>query len=68
MGRWCSTLDISRLRRKLKQLVTAFLFAHCLPVMGVGIKIQARDVMGYLVVPFIILFVLEGLLVTYVPL
>jgi short-chain fatty acids transporter len=39
-----------------------------LPIMGAGIKIQARDVMGYLVLPFIILFIIQSLLVTFCPL
>ncbi|WP_411768479.1 TIGR00366 family protein [Winogradskyella sp. A3E31] len=52
----------------LTNLLQPFYLLIIFPVMGKGIKIQARDVMGYLVIPFIILFVLEGLLVTYVPL
>jgi len=38
-----------------------------LPVMGAGVKIQARDVMGYLVIPFIVMYLATALLVTWVP-
>jgi len=36
--------------------------------MGKGINIQARDVMGYLVIPFIVFFVIQALLVVWMPL
>ena len=36
--------------------------------MGVGVKLQARDIMGYLVLPFIIFFIIQSFLVVYVPL
>lgn len=39
-----------------------------LPIMGLGVKIQARDVMGYLFIPFIIFFIAWALMVVYVPL
>ncbi|WP_282135370.1 short-chain fatty acid transporter [Seonamhaeicola maritimus] len=38
------------------------------PIMGNGIKIQARDVMGYLVIPFIVFFIIQSMLVTLMPL
>jgi short-chain fatty acids transporter len=38
------------------------------PVMGAGIKIQARDIVGYLFIPFVVFFVIQALMVTYVPL
>jgi short-chain fatty acids transporter len=33
-----------------------------------GINIQARDVMGYLVIPFLVFFVIQAMLVTWMPL
>lgn len=38
------------------------------PVMAKGIQIQARDVMGYLMIPFFVYFVFEALLLTFWPL
>jgi short-chain fatty acids transporter len=52
----------------LTNMLQPFYLLIILPVMGIGIKIQARDVMGYLVIPFIVFFVSWGLLVTFVPL
>jgi len=34
--------------------------------MGAGMRLQARDVMGYLVLPFIVLFGLTAVIVTWV--
>ncbi|MBO3116488.1 short-chain fatty acid transporter [Winogradskyella sp. DF17] len=48
-------------------LLQPFYLLLVFPVMGKGIKIQARDVMGYLVIPFIFLFVIQSLLVIYMP-
>ncbi len=52
----------------LSNLLQPFYLLLVFPVMGAGIKIQARDVIGYLFIPFLILFVIQALLVTYVPL
>ncbi|MEO1032836.1 MAG: TIGR00366 family protein [Bacteroidota bacterium] len=52
----------------LSNLLQPFFLLIVFPVMGKGIKIQARDVIGYLFIPFIVLFVIQALLVTYVPL
>ncbi|WP_299116594.1 TIGR00366 family protein [uncultured Winogradskyella sp.] len=52
----------------LSNLLQPFFLLIVFPVMGKGIKIQARDVIGYLFIPFIILFVIQALLVTYIPL
>jgi short-chain fatty acids transporter len=38
-----------------------------LPIMGIGIKIQARDVMGYLLIPFLVFFIAWAIMVIYVP-
>ncbi|WP_373396401.1 TIGR00366 family protein [Algoriphagus halophilus] len=39
-----------------------------IPIMGIGLKIRARDVMGYLFIPFIIFFIATALMVLFVPL
>ncbi len=52
----------------LTNLLQPFYLILLLPVMAQGIKIQARDVMGYLVVPFLLYFVLQLLMVLWMPL
>jgi short-chain fatty acids transporter len=52
----------------LTNLLQPFFLLLVFPIMGAGIKIQARDVMGYLVIPFLIFFVIQSILVTYMPL
>lgn len=51
----------------LSNLLQPFYLLLIIPVMGAGIKLQARDVMGYLVIPFTILFILESILVLWMP-
>ena len=48
-------------------LLQPFYLLLVFPIMGANIKIQARDVMGYLVIPFLVMCILQCLLVTYVP-
>lgn len=52
----------------LSNLLQPFYLLLIIPVMGAGIKLQARDIMGYLVIPFIILFIIESILVLWMPL
>ena len=52
----------------LTNMLQPFYLLIILPVMGIGIKIQARDVMGYLLIPFVVYFISWALLVTFVPL
>lgn len=47
-------------------LLQPFFLLIVLPVMGAGMRLQARDVMGYLVLPFIVLFGLTAVIVTWV--
>jgi short-chain fatty acids transporter len=49
-------------------LIQPFYLLLVFPVMGKGIKIQARDVIGYLAIPFVIMFIIQALLVTFIPL
>lgn len=51
----------------LSNLLQPFFLLIVFPVMGKGIKIQARDVVGYLFIPFVVLFVIQALMVTYIP-
>lgn len=52
----------------LSNLLQPFYLLLVFPVMGAGIKIQARDIIGFLFIPFLILFVIQSLMLTYVPL
>ncbi len=51
----------------LTNLLQPFYLLLVLPVMASGIKIQARDVMGFLVLPFILFFILQLAMVTWMP-
>ncbi|MEL7120039.1 MAG: TIGR00366 family protein [Bacteroidota bacterium] len=51
----------------LTNLLQPFYLLLVLPVMGAGIKIQARDVMGYLVIPFMLFFIIQITLITWMP-
>jgi short-chain fatty acids transporter len=52
----------------LSNLLQPFFLLLVFPVMGKGIKIQARDIVGYLFIPFVLFFILQALMVTYIPL
>ena len=52
----------------LSNMLQPFFILLVLPVMGAGVKLQARDIMGYLVLPFVIFFVIQALMVLYIPL
>lgn len=52
----------------LSNMLQPFYLLLVLPIMAAGIKIQARDVMGYLVLPFIVVFIIQSLLVIWCPL
>jgi short-chain fatty acids transporter len=52
----------------LTNLLQPFYLLIILPIMGVGIKIQARDVMGFLILPFLIFFILFAVMVVFMPL
>ena len=49
-------------------LLQPFFLLAILPVMGVGVRIQARDVMGYLVIPFAWVTTYTAVIVTWAPL
>ena len=52
----------------LTNLLQPFFLLVIFPVMGAGIKIQARDVMGYLVLPFVVFFLIQSAMVMWWPL
>ncbi len=52
----------------LTNLMQPFFLLVIIPILGAGIKIQARDVMGFLVIPFFLYLAVQLLLVTYWPL
>lgn len=51
----------------LTNLLQPFYLLLVIPVMGAGIRIQARDVMGYLLIPFLVYFVIQILFITFLP-
>lgn len=52
----------------LTNCLQPFYLLIVLPVMGIGIKIQARDIIGYLFIPFMVFLVAWALMVVFVPL
>ena len=52
----------------LSNLLQPFYLLLVFPVMGSGTKIQARDIMGYLVIPFLVYFLVQSALVLWMPL
>lgn len=52
----------------LSNMLQPFFLLIVLPIMGAGIKIQARDIMGYLVIPFIVYFIIQSCMVVLWPL
>ncbi len=51
----------------LTNLLQPFYLLLILPIMGSGTNLQARDIMGYLVIPFIVFFIIYSIIITYVP-
>lgn len=51
----------------LSNLLQPFYLLIIFPVMAAGVKIQARDVIGYLVIPFLLYFVIQSVLVVFIP-
>ncbi len=52
----------------LSNMLQPFYLLIVMPIMGKGVKLQARDIMGYLVIPFLIFFIIQSLLIVYWPL
>lgn len=51
----------------LSNMLQPFFILLVLPVMGAGVRLQARDIMGYLVLPFVLFFIVQALMVLYMP-
>ena len=66
--RWPAIAMAVAYGESLTNLLQPFYLLIILPIMGVGIRIQARDIVGYFFVPFLLLFTIIGLLVTFLPL
>jgi len=52
----------------LSNLLQPFYLLIVFPVMGSGVKLQARDIIGFLVLPFLVFFMLQVALVLWMPL
>jgi len=48
-------------------LLQPFFLLAVLPVMGAGVRIQARDVMGSLLIPFVVIYLLSAALIALLP-
>lgn len=51
----------------LSNMIQPFYLLLVLPIMGAGLNLQARDVMGYLMLPLIIFFVLQVGIISFLP-
>ncbi len=52
----------------LSNLLQPFYLLIVLPIMGQGVKIQARDIMGFFVIPFVLFFIIQSAMVVWMPL
>ena len=55
-------------RESITNLLQPFFLLVILPVLGISVRVQARDVMGYVFLPFLFFFTIMGMLVTFFPL
>ncbi len=51
----------------LSNMMQPFFLLLVMPIMAAGTKLQARDVMGYLVIPVVLFFVIQLLMVMFIP-
>ena len=52
----------------LSNILQPFYLLLVMPIMAAGIKLQARDVMGYLLIPFFILLIFQVCMIIWLPL
>ncbi|NHF59468.1 short-chain fatty acid transporter [Flavobacteriaceae bacterium TP-CH-4] len=52
----------------LSNMLQPFYLLLVIPIMAKGVNIHPRDVMGYLLIPFLLFFVIQSLLVVFMPL
>jgi len=73
MSEWEITTMISRASlsvaygESLSNMIQPFYLLLVIPIMTKGVKIQARDIMGYLAIPFLVFFILQSILVVWMP-
>lgn len=51
----------------LSNMIQPFYLLLVLPIMGAGMNLQARDVMGYLVLPVVVFFILQVAIISFLP-
>ena len=51
----------------LSNMMQPFFLLLVMPIMAAGTKLQARDIMGYLVIPVVLFFIIQVLMVMYIP-
>jgi short-chain fatty acids transporter len=51
----------------LSNMIQPFYLLLVLPIMGAGMNLQARDVMGYLVLPVMVFFILQVAIISLLP-
>ena len=51
----------------MSNMMQPFYLLIIMPVMATGSKLQARDVMGYLVIPFVVFLIIQAVLVVWWP-
>lgn len=52
----------------LSNMLQPFYLLMVMPVMAFGTKLQARDLMGYLAIPFVVYFIIQSVMVVWWPL
>jgi len=52
----------------LSNMLQPFYLLMVMPVMAVGTKLQARELMGYLAIPFVVYFIIQSVMVVWWPL
>lgn len=52
----------------MSNMLQPFYLLLVMPIMASGIKLQARDVMGYLLIPVIVFFIIQTFMIIWLPL
>lgn len=52
----------------LSNMLQPFFLLLVMPIMAAGTKLNARDIMGYLVIPVVVFFIIQVLMILYIPL
>ena len=51
----------------LSNMLQPFYLLIVMPIMATGVRLQARDIMGYLVIPFLVFFIMQSIFVLWIP-